>query len=49
MSRKSVKFGSFLRDHIDDRDVFRKWLQLGMAFGELQKKAFSRQRSTAIC
>ncbi len=40
MSRKSVRFGSFLRNHIDDRDSFKKWLQLGMAFENFRRKYF---------
>ncbi|HAY98005.1 MAG TPA: 2-hydroxyacyl-CoA dehydratase, partial [Mesotoga sp.] len=40
MSRKSVKFGSFLRNYIDDTEKFKKWLQLGMGFENLRRRHF---------
>ncbi|MFA6657684.1 MAG: 2-hydroxyacyl-CoA dehydratase family protein [Mesotoga sp.] len=40
MSGKSVKFGSFLRNYIDDNDKFKKWLQLGMGFENFRRRHF---------
>ncbi|MDD5683747.1 MAG: 2-hydroxyacyl-CoA dehydratase family protein [Mesotoga sp.] len=40
MSGKSVKFGSFLRNYIDDTDKFKKWLQLGMGFENFRRRHF---------
>ncbi|HDP77709.1 MAG TPA: 2-hydroxyacyl-CoA dehydratase [Mesotoga infera] len=40
MSGKSVKFGSFLRNYIDDTDRFKKWLQLGMGFENFRRRHF---------
>jgi benzoyl-CoA reductase/2-hydroxyglutaryl-CoA dehydratase subunit BcrC/BadD/HgdB len=40
MSRKSVKFGSFLRNYIDDTDGFKRWLQLGMGFENFRRGHF---------
>ena len=38
MSRKSVKFGSFLKRYMDDRSKFRRWLKLGLGMENFRRK-----------